>query len=317
MNDRGWGWIASEIRRVKLLEWIADESAKYPEQSAKIKVFYDARTDQSENDGATAFGELAFLDDAGLVRSDFGAGIGSIEIIGAWLEPRGSDHLERLHAQRAHKGQRRTACRDAIVAWLYAADATIVERMVLRERIHQDPAHGVWLAAPFTPADLAEAAAWLYDQKFVDGLVHDQDPGPVRLHLTGAGIACAEQFDTDTRRYGEARMGRRSGPTVHIGHNSGPFQLAGDHAHQVQQLGASAEHLRELITSLSELVRLGTDRRRCRCAADHGTGGRPRRSGQPASPQAICRLGASGNRRQRGLGSPDTGSNRGDRRDAA
>jgi hypothetical protein len=256
MNERGWGWTASEIRRVQLLEWIAAESAKHPVQASKVKSFYDARLDQSENDIGVASGDLDSIVEAGLVKDDFGAGIGGIEIMGAWLEPQGSDRLERLHAQRAHKGQRRAACRDAMVAWLYSVDATIPERTVLRERMHQDLAHGMWQAMPFTPIDVDEAAGWLRDQGLVDGVASWQNTGPVRLYLTSSGIACAERFDADTRRYEEAQMGRSSGPTVSITHNSGPLQVAGDHAHQVQHLGASAEHIRELITSLTELVRL-------------------------------------------------------------
>lgn len=143
-----------------------------------------------------------------------------------------------------------------MISWLYAVDATNTDRMLLRELMLEDPQHGMWLAAPFAPADLADAAAWLHDQGLVDGLEIDQDPGPIRLYLTGSGIACAELFDSDTRRHQEERMGQRSGPTVNIGSNHGPFQVAGDYAHQVQQVGSSAEHLRDLITSIAELVRL-------------------------------------------------------------
>jgi hypothetical protein len=174
----------------------------------------------------------------------------------AMLTAQSHDFVEQLRAQRAHKVQRRTACRDAMVAWLYTADATNVDQMVLRKLMLQDRQHGMWLAAPFDSIDLADAAAWLREQRLVDGLEIDRDPGPVRLHLTGQGIACAERFDSDTRRYQEERLGHRSGPTVTIGNNSGPVQVAGDHAHQVQQIGANTEHLRELITSIAELVRL-------------------------------------------------------------
>ena len=254
MNERGWSWTASEIRRVQLLEWVAEESAEHPERYVEVKAFYDVRPDQSENDIGVASDDLTYLADARLIAN--GSGIGGIESMAAMLTPQGHDFLERLRAQRAHKGQRRTACRDAMVSWLYAADATNVDRMVLRELMLKDLQHGIWLAAPFVPFDLADAAAWLREQGLVDGSEIDQDPGPIRLHLTGSGIACAERSDSDTRRYQEERMGHRSGPTVTIGSNHGPLQVAGDYAHQVQQIGATAEHLRDLITSIAELVRL-------------------------------------------------------------
>ena len=254
MNERGWGWTGSEIRRVQLLEWVAEESAARPGEYVEVKAFCDVRPDQAENRSDLAFDDLTYLTEGRLILN--GSGIGGIETMAAMLTPHGHDLVERLRAQRAHKGQRRAACRDAIVSWLYAADATIIERMALRDAMLEDPPHGMWLAAPFAPLDLADAAAWLRDQGLVDGTEVDEDPGPIRLHLTGSGIACAEGFDSDTRRYQEERMGRGSGPTVNIKHNSGPFQVAGDHAHQVQQVGASAEHLRDLITSIAELVHL-------------------------------------------------------------
>jgi hypothetical protein len=254
VNERGWGWTASEIRRVQLLEWVADEPVEHPGEYAEVKAFYDARPDQNENAIGVANDDLTYLTEARLIAN--GSGIGGIESMAAMLTAHGHDLLEQIRAQRAHKGQRRTACRDAMVAWLYAADATNIDRMELRELMLEDLQHGMWLSAPFAPADLADAAVWLREQGLVDGLEIDQDPGPIQLYLTGPGIVCAERFNSDTRRYQEERMAHRSGPTVTIGNNHGPVQVAGDQAHQVQQIGASAEHLRDLITSITELVRL-------------------------------------------------------------
>jgi len=254
VNERGWGWTASEIRRVQLLEWVAEESVPRPGEYVEVKAFYDARPDQTENTSGVAFDDLTYLAGARLILN--GSGIGGIESMAAMLTAQGHDFVEQLRAQRAHKTQRRTACRDAMVAWLYTADATSIHGMVLRDAMLEDPQHGTWLAAPFAPIDLADAAIWLREERLVDGSRIEEDPAPIRLCLTGSGIACAERFDSDTRRYQEERMGHRSGPTVTIGNNSGPVQVAGDHAHQVQQVGASAETLREMITSIAELVRL-------------------------------------------------------------
>ena len=254
MDERGWGWTASEIRRVQLLEWIADESVDHPEQYVEVKAFYDVRPDQDENDSGVAFDDLAHLTEGRLIKN--GSGIGGVESMAAMLTARGHDFVEQLRAQRGHKGQRRTACRDVMVEWLYAADATNTGRMAPRDAMLEDPQHGRWLAVSFAPIDLAEAAIWLREERLVEGSGIEEDPAPIRLCLTGQGIACAERFDSDTRRYQEERMGHRSGPTVNIGKNSGPVQVAGDHAHQVQHVGASAENLREMITSIAELLRL-------------------------------------------------------------
>ena len=254
MNERGWGWTASEIRRVQLLEWIADEAVDRSGGYIEAKAFYNGWADQSENDFDVARADLTYLAEARLIMD--GSGIGGIESMAAMLTPQGHDFLEHLRARRTNKGQRRAACRNAMVAWLYAADATNTLRRALRDRMLEDSQHGMWLAAPFDSTDLADAALWLQDQGFVDGLGFEQAVGPLQLYLTSSGITCAEKFDSDARRYQEERTGHRSGPTVTIGSNSGPLQVAGDHARQVQQVGASAEHLRDLMTSIAELVRL-------------------------------------------------------------
>jgi hypothetical protein len=220
----------------------------------EVKTFYDARPDRNENDSGVAQDDLASVAEARLISE--ASGMGGIEALAVMLTAQGHDFVERLRAQRANKAQRRTACRDAMVAWLYAADATDSQHRVLRAAMLEDPQHGMWLAAPFNPGDLADAALWLHGQDLVGGLGADQETGPLQLFLMGSGIACAERFDSDTRRYLDEQMGHRSGPTVTIGNNHGPLQVAGDNAHQVQHFGASAEHLRDLITSIAELVRL-------------------------------------------------------------
>jgi hypothetical protein len=236
--------------------WIAYRSAEHPEQYVDIKEFYDVFPDQDVNDAGVARGDVAFLAEQRLVKD--GSGIGGIETMAALMTPQGHDFLEQLAARRADKIQLRTACRDAIVAWLYAADAVDPMRRLDRTVLLQDSRYGSWLAVPFTSDELAEAAAWLHENHLVDGPTIDQAIGPIHLYLTGAGITCAEHFDSNTRRYLEERMGRRSGPAVNIETNHGPFQVAGDYAHQVQQINAGAEHLRELITSIAELVRLAS-----------------------------------------------------------
>jgi hypothetical protein len=253
MDARGWGWTRSDIRRVQLLESIAVDSAKHPDQYVDVKDFYDGRPDQSENEFTVAWGDVTYLDERGLIAE--ATGMGGIEAISAMLTPGGRDFLETLLAKRANRGQRRAACRDAMVAWLHSVDAMNDANQFLRDVMLQDPRHGIWLAAPFTASDLADAAVWLRAQELVDGHLIDEDPAPIRLYLTVRGIACAENFDADVSRYLEKQMTPGSGPTVNIKHNSGPFQVAGDHAHQEQHIGASGEHLRELITGLGELVR--------------------------------------------------------------
>lgn len=253
MNPRGWGWTAADIRQVQLIEWLAEQSAERPNVFVEVRSFYDAYHDQDGNDFVIANVDLNRLEEQALVSQ--ASGMGGIEALAALPTPKGHHYLGKLHASRADKLQRRVACRDAMLAWLYAVDAINTANQPVRNDMLKDPRYGTWLAQPFLQTDLAEAAGWLHGQSLVRGTMASGDPGPIRLYLSGVGVTCAERFDSDTSRYLERQVERGSGPTVNIGTYSGSFQVAGDHAHQVQNVGVSAEHLRELITSLAELVR--------------------------------------------------------------
>jgi hypothetical protein len=45
MNERGWGWLDSEIRQIQLLEWIVPQSAN---TYVPIKPFYDGLGDRGD-----------------------------------------------------------------------------------------------------------------------------------------------------------------------------------------------------------------------------------------------------------------------------
>jgi hypothetical protein len=77
-----------------------------------------------------------------------------------------------------------------------------------------DPRYGTWLAEPFLEADLDAAAAWLHRQRLIDGMTVDESQGPVRLYLTDAGVACAEEFCSDTARFVAARRTNETGPSI-------------------------------------------------------------------------------------------------------
>jgi hypothetical protein len=69
VNERGWGWSASEIRRVQLLERVADEPVEHPGEYAEVKAFYDARPDQNENAIGVANDDLTYLTEHGSSRT--------------------------------------------------------------------------------------------------------------------------------------------------------------------------------------------------------------------------------------------------------
>ena len=122
MDERGWGWTASEIRHAQLIEWIVQRSRERPEgQGIPVQPFYSALPDQSMNTNEIARGDLDYLERESLIRQM--AGMGGIEALDVLISQEGRAFVERLHATRANKQHRRSACRDALVDWLYSRDA--------------------------------------------------------------------------------------------------------------------------------------------------------------------------------------------------
>lgn len=253
MDDRGWGWTASEIRLAQLVEWIVKQSAERPaSEYIPVEPFYAALPDQSMNTYQIARGDLDSLDGRSLLS--LAAGLGGIEALDVLASPEGRAFAERLRAARDNKQRRRSACRDAIVDWLYSCDAVSPPGVVL-DMMLRDPQRCYWFAEPFTAGDLDAAASGLRRQGLVDGSAIDQAQGPGVLYLTDKGVKCAEDFGSDTGIYLEKQQYRAVTPTVNIGTNSAPFQVAGDNARQVQNIGTSASDLRQLITGITEIVR--------------------------------------------------------------
>lgn len=255
MDARGWGWTASDVRQARLIEWLAEHSAGRANVYVEVKEFYEGLADQTENRFEIAHADLKLLEEQRFITQ--ASGVGGIESMAAMLTAQGHERLERLRARRMDKVQRRAASRDAMIAWLYSVDATNDAVLPVRDLMLADARHGTWLAEPFSAADLADASTWLHSNGLIAGITIDQDPGPIRLHLTSAGVACAEGFDSHADRYLASRLAASAGaPTINIGSNNGQLQVAGDHAHQVQTVSASADEIRQLVLGIAEIVRV-------------------------------------------------------------
>lgn len=253
VDERGWRWTASQIRQARLIEWIGERCAERPaSEYVPVEPFYSALPDQSMNTYQIARGDLDYLDIRALLS--LAAGLGGIESLDVLATPEGRAFTEGLQAARGNKQRRRSACRDAMVDWLYSCEA-MCPPGVVRDMMLQDLQRGYWFAEPFSADDLDAAAAWLRRQGLVDGTGVGQTQGPVILYLTDTGVKCAEDFSSDTGTYLERQQNRGTGPTVNIGSNSAPFQVAGDNARQVQNIGIRADDLRQLITGITEIVR--------------------------------------------------------------
>jgi len=250
MDRRGWGWSVSEIRRAHLAEWLARQET---EGFCYVTEFYDSLEDQRMNTWEVAYGDLKVFEKLSLINLT--AAMGGIPALHVQAGQGLRDMVEDWHSKLANRGLRRTACRDAMVSWLYSLDAVGPMKAPATQAMLEDARHGIWFAEPFAADDLDAAAGWLHRNGLVEGPKVDQAEGPVRLYLTDAGGACAEHFGSDAGGYIHAQQRPGAGPTVYIsGGNSGPFQVAGDHAHQEQRVSNSGNDLRKTIASIADLI---------------------------------------------------------------
>jgi hypothetical protein len=236
-----------------VVDWIVSRSAEEPAGVyIYVDQFYDAFPDHSMKIYAIALDDVNALEDRSLI--ELANSYGSLMALQALVTSEGRTFTENLRAARRNKQRRRSACRNAMVDWLYSGDVTSPPGAI-RDRMLKDPERGSFFGELFSVGDLDAAAAWLYRQGLVRGTMSAQAEGPVRLYLTDSGVTCAEEFNSDTGSYLQRLAPKSSGPTVNIDTNTAPFQVAGDRAQQVQNVGTSAGELRLLIAGIAEIVR--------------------------------------------------------------
>ena len=138
MEGRGWDWPASEIRRAQLVEWVVQRSAEQPDGVyVPLDSFYRALPDQSMNTYVIALDDVNDLERRSLL--DLANSFGGVESLAAQSTPDGRAFADDLQAARSNTRRRRSACRDAMVDWLYSRDA-VNPPGVVRDKMLQDPA---------------------------------------------------------------------------------------------------------------------------------------------------------------------------------
>jgi hypothetical protein len=268
MTDRGWGWTASKIRQARFVDWLVLQSSS--DAYVSVKPFYDAQPDYGALTLRVVHDELQGLKQQSVI--DLAAGVGGIESYDANATSQGRSLAEDRRARRDDRRLRAAACRDAMVDWLYARGATSALAQPAREEMLTDPRWGTWLAEPFSVSDLDTAAAWLNRHHLVGGIMVDQHDGPVRLYLTDVGVACAEEFDSDTAQFIAGQRLSRSDLSVtesagvlfgrgnvQVNQFPAPAGMAHDldglYLRAIDQLGSGQEPVR--IGALHVLGRLG------------------------------------------------------------
>jgi hypothetical protein len=118
VDERGWGWTAAETRRAQLTEWTVYWSADLPDGTYEpVEPFYSPMPDQNMKTYVTALDDVSYLERRSLI--ELANSFGSIESLAVRATPEGRAFSENLQASRDRKQRRRSACRDAMLDWLY------------------------------------------------------------------------------------------------------------------------------------------------------------------------------------------------------
>jgi hypothetical protein len=166
-----------------VLEWLY---AREPEQRGEFRAFFDASTPESERE--LWFHILRLLSSEELIVVDLVDGLWDSTLV---LTGRGRDDVERRRERRADRVARATACRTAILTWLYK-----------KPRKQPTTVSDFWTSPyssfeglPFKADDVENALGYLYSKDLVWG-AGGFGTVLVTAALTGKGDECVERYGT-------------------------------------------------------------------------------------------------------------------------
>jgi len=259
MGDDSWS-AADEIRRLKILAWLADKGEG---EHAIQTCFLNERGGWLGNVGVVVRQDLQYL-----------SAYGWIEEKPAWsrdatgdVHPYGT-RVQITQAGRSKAGEIRearpmkpaivAACRTNVLWWLYSQDAVGPSRSLLAESFLLDR-HSVYYGRQFTRSELLAAYDWLYRRGLVTGTDPAEQQASLHVYLTDAGVSCIEQHDGEAEQYLEAmKQGQRPphsqpGPVINI--HGGQVQMAtGQYSQQTMNVGLAAEQLVLVIQGVAEML---------------------------------------------------------------
>ncbi|MEU1586072.1 hypothetical protein [Micromonospora sp. NPDC005710] len=187
---------------------------------------------------------VALLEEAGLLN-------GSAKTYGSqgmnlpvWLTDSGRREAASRIERRKDNRSRRSACRDALLRWVYERDAT-GESTEITE-IATSP-YGWFNGILFTAADLAEAVEYLRERRLLGGMAE-------RLSIAPAGTECIEQYGSVVEY-----LNRRDAAGVNVmilGDNNGQLAVGNRDVAQDQTNTNQEKALAVFVNALREFGQL-------------------------------------------------------------
>ncbi len=232
-----------ERRRLRLMEWLIEQDPGLQ----SVGPLYEGQPRSFD----LSRGDVKHLEADGFVTSYFAGGM----LARAEATSDGRAWFDDIRVHRDNKIERRWACRMGLVEWLDHVGAASVRTLAALDGFGGD-VRADFYGQPFTADEMDAAAAWLRDRGLIDGISVEELLGPVRAHLTNAGLDCVENCGGDVRRYvSESERARLEGPNIRIT-AGGHVQFAtGSGSNQHIEVNEAAAQIRLEVSGLVEILR--------------------------------------------------------------
>jgi hypothetical protein len=169
------------------------------------------------------------------------------------LTAAGRSQAAHARSQRENSVARKSACRIALLLWLYEQDEKSPGRSVDLGSFFSEPLSFFW-GYHFEAADVDRAGRWLKDNDFTTSI--DAWGGEVlRARIATKGIDCVENDGGDLASYAR-RTQMSSGQTINVhGANSGQIGMAsGGNVEQLQQSGQDLQKILDTISGVKDAL---------------------------------------------------------------
>lgn len=238
MTDRGWSADPSVVLRHRVVMWLAEQ--KY-EQPSRI----NSNTDVAESLAVDVRDVAAAVD---LLGADGlclpGDGMDPVSS-SARLTPAGASLAGTWATSRRSLRQRRAACKDALLDWLYEQPGDLRDAGQFQADVR-----AYFYDDQFNEAEVSLALAHLQELGLVQGKRTAQSDRLLRPRVTSDGSTCVERYDSNVGAW-LARAG--SGTTFSISHSQG-VTIASNSPGATQTVTITTDARQQMLQTADALV---------------------------------------------------------------
>lgn len=238
MTERGWSADPAVVLRYRVVGWLADSHQQDPHHIPSNSDVAEALRVDSASVGRVT----ALLAHEGLCWVGSGMSTASAPVT---PEPGLNGLASKWAAARASRKERRTACRDALLEWLYEQTDEVagVSPFLTDVRAH-------FFGDQFTEAEANETITYLGKVGLATGVTVAEIDSLLRPEVTEDGKSCVERYDSSVGAW-FARTG--SGTTFSISNSQG-VTIASNSPGATQTVTITTDARQQMLQTADALV---------------------------------------------------------------